>query len=517
MSKSTIDDLLNLGSLRFLEEPVVQLVKQKIIDDVVFRGFSSTGRLAITNGNSTSADEMWRNLETDWSIVELGETGNFYTGSSINPIDREKFSLVESGVPFVATKDVGYSGNDVDYENGLFIPDDELSYRRAPSGALLLCIEGGSSGRKMCRVNQSVCFGNKLIANIVSEEFDADYLLWVYQSTPFRVQFMSRMSGIIGGVSKKQLLTILCPAPPIMEQIEIAQLVKKQIAELTEFQEQVSARSKLRKKVCNSILTSTFEDPKTDYSAIELVRENVETIISDADDVDALRRWFIGFIVGGKTTNLELAESSDDDLNEWLVPKNWSWIELGDLVETVRGISYGIIKLGVEPKENGVPVLRCSDVRFRQIDEQNIRTVATNVSDSYVRTSLQGGEVLVNIRGTLGGCAIVPDRMVGYNVAREVAVVPVKQDGLVSNEWVLAVLSSPYFDSYVMKSLRGIAYKGLNLSLLRKFKIPVPSKSDQETLLKSMMEFLNFCDQLKDIFDERSKIGNRLLNSTSEF
>ena len=92
-----------------------------------------------------------------------------------------------------------------------------------------------------------------------------------------------------------------------------------------------------------------------------------------------------------------------------------------------------------------------------------------------------------------------------------------KQDGLVSNEWVLAVLSSPYFDSYVMKSLRGIAYKGLNLSLLRKFKIPVPSKSDQETLLKSMMEFLNFCDQLKDIFDERSKIGNRLLNSTSEF
>ena len=38
-----------------------------------------------------------------------------------------------------------------------------------------------------------------------------------------------------------------------------------------------------------------------------------------------------------------------------------------------------------------------------------------------IRTILEGGEVLINVRGTLGGCAVVPPALRGYNIAREVA------------------------------------------------------------------------------------------------
>ena len=44
----------------------------------------------------------------------------------------------------------------------------------------------------------------------------------------------------------------------------------------------------------------------------------------------------------------------------------------------------------------------------------------------FARTVLRGGEVLVNVRGTLGGVSVATPEMVGWNVSREVAVIPVE-------------------------------------------------------------------------------------------
>ena len=54
-----------------------------------------------------------------------------------------------------------------------------------------------------------------------------------------------------------------------------------------------------------------------------------------------------------------------------------------------------------------------------------MKRIAPSLSAEYSRTILKGGEVLVNVRGTLGGVAVVAPEMAGWNVSREVAVVPV--------------------------------------------------------------------------------------------
>ena len=75
---------------------------------------------------------------------------------------------------------------------------------------------------------------------------------------------------------------------------------------------------------------------------------------------------------------------------------------------TTEGISYGIVKLFDPDDVNGVKVLRCSDVLEGYICPDNIRTVTQKVSQEYSRTILYGGEVVVNVRGSLGGCSVVP-------------------------------------------------------------------------------------------------------------
>jgi type I restriction enzyme S subunit len=97
---------------------------------------------------------------------------------------------------------------------------------------------------------------------------------------------------------------------------------------------------------------------------------------------------------------------------------------LFDICDRLRPITYVIIKLGSEIP-NGVPYLRTSNVRWLRVDTEGMKRISPKLSSEYFRTVLRGGEVLVNVRGTLGGVAVATPSMRGWNVSREVAVAPV--------------------------------------------------------------------------------------------
>jgi type I restriction enzyme S subunit len=44
-----------------------------------------------------------------------------------------------------------------------------------------------------------------------------------------------------------------------------------------------------------------------------------------------------------------------------------------------------------------------SDVRWLRIDNSSVKRISRQIADNYKRTYLRGGEVLVTVRGTLGG------------------------------------------------------------------------------------------------------------------
>lgn len=132
----------------------------------------------------------------------------------------------------------------------------------------------------------------------------------------------------------------------------------------------------------------------------------------------------------------------------------------------------------------------------------------------YKRTRLQGGEILINIRGTLGGVALVPKELSGFNIAREVAMIPFDKD--ISGMYLVNTIASPFFWQMIESNLKGTAYKGLNLKTLRELILPLPPVNEQHRIVAKVDELMMVCDQLKAKLAQAQETHLKLADSIVE-
>lgn len=176
---------------------------------------------------------------------------------------------------------------------------------------------------------------------------------------------------------------------------------------------------------------------------------------------------------------------------------DWKRRPLAELCETGRVITYGVIKLGDETP-GGVPCLRTSNVRWLRIDTEGMKRIAPGLSQEYSRTILRGGEVLVNVRGTLGGVAVVDDDMKGWNVSREVAVIPV--DGKrVNPKFLSYLIGAGASQDWLGGVKKGAAYVGINIEDLRLLPVNAPNLDQQQAIVKELESLQSDVDRLQTI------------------
>lgn len=171
-------------------------------------------------------------LPDGWQWVTMKDITTPFTGNSINEkIKVEKYLGRTDGLIYIATKDIGFD-NQIDYATNIRIPAND-NFKIAPANTPLLCIEGGSAGRKLGFANQPVCFVNKLCA-FVSNKANPKLIYYFLQTQNFAEQFTKMKHGLIGGVSIKNLKSMNFPLPPLDEQQRIVDLLDELFADLDE-------------------------------------------------------------------------------------------------------------------------------------------------------------------------------------------------------------------------------------------------------------------------------------------
>ena len=176
-------------------------------------------------GDNSSYKSYYEN--NSLKLVKLYEICNLNTGNSINKEDKsKKYTGIDFGIPYIGTKDLS-ANHQINYENGVLIPTSELSnFILAPKNSVLLCIEGGSAGKKIAITDREVCFGNKLCC-FAPKSVLTEYLYFYLQSPIFKNAFQNQTSGLIGGVGINKLRNIEIFLPCIEQQNEVIKSIKK--------------------------------------------------------------------------------------------------------------------------------------------------------------------------------------------------------------------------------------------------------------------------------------------------
>ncbi len=166
-----------------------------------------------------------------------------------------------------------------------------------------------------------------------------------------------------------------------------------------------------------------------------------------------------------------------------MVPKSWGTCTLGELTQKGRGICYGVVKPG-ELDECGVALIRGGDVQDGRI-ASDLRTISAEVSLQYKRTLLQGGELIVCLVGYPGETAIVPTKLKGANLARQVGLIALKAS--VDRDFVHQFLRSPIGRKRLLAPTIGSAQKVINIAELKKVAIPIPPIDEQRRIANVLL------------------------------
>ena len=164
-----------------------------------------------------------------WRILKMKYVADLYTGNSLNDAQKELYSrpAQELSLPYIATKDISLEQSTVNYDTGICIPSSERRFKVAKANSTLLCVEGGSAGRKIAFIEEDVFFVNKLCC--FDSKINARYLYYYLQSIPFKTVFKQSLQGLIGGVSISTLNSLPVPVPPIEEQDIITEFLERSI------------------------------------------------------------------------------------------------------------------------------------------------------------------------------------------------------------------------------------------------------------------------------------------------
>ena len=207
--------------LRLLKEG--KLKKNDIQDSVIFKDNYNRYYEKVGKVITDITEDLPFEIPESWQWSRLSNIANLYTGNSINEAEKNARYTNVQGTEYIATKDVKFD-NSIDYQNGVAIPNQYVAnFRIAPAKSVLMCIEGGSAGRKIGILDQEVCFGNKLCCFAPYTDI-SEYLFYYLQSPLFFEIFSSNKNGIIGGVSVNNLKQLFIPLPP---QDEITRIVNK--------------------------------------------------------------------------------------------------------------------------------------------------------------------------------------------------------------------------------------------------------------------------------------------------
>ena len=465
-------------------------IKKDKGDSVIFKGDDNCYYEKTGKNEPVSIDEEASifDLPDNWILCRLSAIADIFTGNSINEAEKQKkYMGLDSGYNYIGTKDVGFD-HSINYTNGVKIPYNQGNFRIAHINTPLLCIEGGSAGRKIGVLTEDVCFGNKLCA-FEPIGINPKYLYYYLQNPIFTQIFKEKTTGIIGGVSVNSLKNLLFAMPPLAEQERIVAEIEKfepLIAEYDKLEQQATKLDgeiydKLKKSILQYAIQGKLvpQDSNDEPAAVlleriragkkaQLGKKYVESYIYKSDDNCYYEH------INGK--DVDITEEIPYDL-----PIGWIWERLRNITEIIGDGIHGTPNFD----DNG---------KYYFINGNNLvggkivlkdSTKKVNENEFLLhRKPLTLNTILLSINGTLGNIAYYNNEPI--ILGKSACYISLSKD--ISKEYVRVVLETKSFLDYAVHRATKTTIANISLNAIRTFLFPVPPLAEQKRIVEKIDE-----------------------------
>jgi type I restriction enzyme, S subunit len=479
-------------------------------------------------------------LPQGWTWTYVGAIGNIFNGNSINAREKETKYTGVSGLPYIATKDVGYGLDELDYKNGIYIPESEKKFKIAHQGAVLICTEGGSAGKKCGITQKDICFGNKLFANELFCGIPSKFILYLYLSSMFTKVFKTAMTGIIGGVSITKFQRLPVPLPPLKEQNHIVAKIDKLMARCGKLEKLRMKREEKRVAVHVSSIKQLLD--ATDSSAWDFIQLHFNDFYTVKKNVAELRKTIFQLAVMGrlipqnpddpparellkeikaekqrlvrakKIKKSKPISTISENGKPFPVPDNWRWVRIAELAES---IDYGTSQKTCDDTSL-VPVYRMGNIVDGQLIEERFKYISPDIEE-LPRLFLQPNDILFNRTNSyelVGKTALYTGPANHATFASYLIRIRLL-DALMNPLFISQAMNAPYFrltqiEPEIVQQCGQANFNGTKLSLCA---VPLPPLPEQHRIVTRIDQLMALCDTMEQQIDAATSKQTEMLNA----
>lgn len=483
-------------------------------------------------------DEKLFDLPKGWVWARLGASGKIFNGNSINEQEKQsKFTNLREGFPFIATKDVGFGRDDLDYDNGVLIPFDNHTFKVAHKNAILICSEGGSAGKKIGLTNTDICFGNKLYANETWDGINPRFIFYLYQSPPFFKSFSNRMTGIIGGISISEFLSIPIPIPSSHEQDRISSKLDELMMLCDQLEQQHSNAQEAREHLVSILLCNLtkIQNANEFQNTWQCIAEHFDSLFTTEASVEELEQNLLQLAIMGK---LVPQSPSDEPANELIkriqadkikltasgkikkdkglepitekekpfeLPVGWEWIKCQDVCLKITDGEHATPKRS----KSGYYLLSARNVTNKGILLDDVDYVPHDEFERIRgRCDPNIGDILISCSGSVGRVALV-DKNDMYSMVRSAAMIR-PANNFICKEYIAILLRSPYVQEQIRGRSKQAAQANLFLGAISNLVLVLPPLAEQHRIVAKVDELMALCDELKTHIQQASQHQQQL-------
>lgn len=421
---------------------------------------------------------------------------------------------INEGIPSIGGEHLNYRGS-FNFSNVRYVPKtfaDKMTKGKIQIEDILVVKDGATTG-KTAMVNEFFPFNEAVVNEHVficrtSKLIDPKFVFRFLTSKDGQNNILENFQGSAqGGINTKFVSNTTIPLAPLNEQKRIVKKLDKLLTQVDESKRRLEKIPVIIKRFRQSVLNAAVTGELTkDW------REKNDLFFDEEELLNLRENIYLEKFDVSKAKKIINSESKEftllirDDL-----PNGWKFINLYYLSDPTRAFSYGVIKLGNETK-NGISCLRTSNLKVLYIDFTNVKKISREIADNYHRTYLRGNELLISVRGTLGGICVVPPIAKGFNISREIAMVAILEK-LINPYYVAIYIASGVAQSWLKEVYKGVAYTGINIEDLKNLPISVPSLEEQKEIVKRVKALFKKADEIEERYKKAKAYVDKLTQS----